>query len=153
MSRKGNFIWRRHKSHASCQRTGSNVLKKSKLKKQPTEVFCKKGVLRNFVKFTGKHQCQSLFLIKLHRPEACNFIKKDNLAQVFSCEFCEISNNTSFTEHFWTTASEADFSKCYKDIQFSLFQFLNVKTAASSTENISMEQFQREYNSTRNYSK
>ena len=25
------------------------------------EVFCKKGVLRNFAKFTGKHLCQSLF--------------------------------------------------------------------------------------------
>ena len=30
------------------------------------EVFCKKGVLRNFTKFTGKHLCQTLFLIKLH---------------------------------------------------------------------------------------
>ena len=29
------------------------------------EVFCKKGILRNFAKFTGKHLCQSLFLIKL----------------------------------------------------------------------------------------
>ena len=85
--------------------------------------------------------------------QACNFIKKDNLSQVFSCEFCENSNNTSFTEHFWTTASEAMiFQSSYKEIQFSLFQFLNVKTAASSTENVSMEQFQREYNSTRNYS-
>ena len=27
--------------------------------------------------------------------EACNFIKKETLAQVFSCEFCEISKNTS----------------------------------------------------------
>ena len=27
------------------------------------------------------------------------------LAQVFSCEFCEISKNTFFTEHLWTTAS------------------------------------------------
>ena len=25
------------------------------------------------------------------RPEACNFIKKETLAQVLSCEFCEIS--------------------------------------------------------------
>ena len=29
------------------------------------EVFCKKGVLKNFAKFTGKQQCQSHFLIKL----------------------------------------------------------------------------------------
>ena len=36
---------------------------------------------------------------------ACNFIKKDTLAQVFSCEFCEISKNTFFVEHLWATAS------------------------------------------------
>ena len=29
------------------------------------EVFCKKGVLRNFAKFTGKHLCQSLFFNKV----------------------------------------------------------------------------------------
>ena len=29
------------------------------------EVFCKKGVLRNFAKFTGKHLCQSLSFNKV----------------------------------------------------------------------------------------
>ena len=29
-----------------------------------------------------------------HRPEACNFIKKETVAQVFSCEFCESFKNT-----------------------------------------------------------
>ena len=53
----------------------------------------KKFVLRNFTKFTGKHLCQSLF------------IKKETLAQVFSSEFCEVSQNIFFTEHLWTTAS------------------------------------------------
>ena len=43
------------------------------------------------------------FLIKLQTLG--NFIKKEALAQVFSCEFCEISKNTFFTEHLWTTAS------------------------------------------------
>ena len=38
-------------------------------------------------------------------PEACNFIKKESLAQVFFCEFCKIFKNTSFTEHLRTTAS------------------------------------------------
>ena len=37
--------------------------------------------------------------------QACNFIKKESLAQVFSCEFCEISKNTFFTEQLRTTAS------------------------------------------------
>ena len=29
------------------------------------DVFCKKGVLKNFAKFTGKHLFQSLFLNKV----------------------------------------------------------------------------------------
>ena len=43
------------------------------------ELFCRKGVLRNFAKF-----------------KASNFIKKQAPAQVFSCEFCEISKNIVF---------------------------------------------------------
>ena len=35
-----------------------------------------------------KNLCQS------YRPEDCNFIKKETLAQVFPCEFCKISKNT-----------------------------------------------------------
>ena len=44
------------------------------------EVFCKKGILRNFTKSTRKYLCRSLFFNK-----ACNCIKE---------EFCEISKNT-----------------------------------------------------------
>ena len=51
----------------------------------------KKSVFRNFAKFTGKHLRQSLFLNKVL---AYIFIEKSTLAQVFSCEFCEISKNT-----------------------------------------------------------
>ena len=43
-------------------------------------------------------------LIKLQA--AYNFIKKEGLAQVFSCEFCEIPKNTFSTEHLTATASE-----------------------------------------------
>ena len=49
----------------------------------------KKGVLKNFAIFTGKH-CASLFL-------SCYSIKKETLAQGFSCEFCNIFKNTFFT--------------------------------------------------------
>ena len=38
--------------------------------------------------------------------EACNFIKKETLAQVFSWEFCEISKNTFFIEHLRVNAFE-----------------------------------------------
>ena len=75
-----------------------------KFQKQPPEVFCKKGVLRNLTTFTGKHLCQSLFFDKVAGP--CNFLKKETLAQVFSCEFCQISKNSFFTEHLWATASK-----------------------------------------------
>ena len=33
-------------------------------------MFCEKGVLRNFAKFTGKHSCQSLFFNKVADPLA-----------------------------------------------------------------------------------
>ena len=33
-------------------------------------------------------------------------MEKETLAQVFFCEFCEISNNTFLTEHLWTTVSK-----------------------------------------------
>ena len=43
------------------------------------------------------------------RAKACNFIKKEALAQVFSCEFCEISKNTFSIEHLQTTTSVPSF--------------------------------------------
>ena len=50
-----------------------------------------------------ENTCARVFLIK---AEACNFIKKETLAQLFSYEFGEISKNTFFTEHLLTTASK-----------------------------------------------
>ena len=71
--------------------------------KQPPEVFCKKGILRNFAKFTGNHLCQSLYFNKIAdlRPAT---LDSGTLAQVFSCEFCKIFKNNFFTEHLSTTA-------------------------------------------------
>ena len=66
----------------------------------------KKGVLKNFSRFTWKDPCQNLFLIKIQalgrRPAT---LLKKRLVQVFSCEFCEISKNTFFTEQLWMAAS------------------------------------------------
>ena len=66
------------------------------------ECSVKKGVLRNFAKFTGKRLCQSLVFNKV--AGACSFIKEETLVQVFSCKFCEIGKNTFFTEHIQATA-------------------------------------------------
>ena len=46
-----------------------------------------------------------MFLEISQNSQACNFIKKETLAQVFYCEFCEISKKIFFTEHLWVIAS------------------------------------------------
>ena len=64
--------------------------------KQPLETFCKKRVaLKNLAKFTEKHMCQSLLFNKVAG------LKKQTLAQVFSCEFCEIFKNIYSEEYLW----------------------------------------------------
>ena len=61
-----------------------------------------KKAVRNFKKVTGKHLCHSLFFNKVAglRP-ACNFIKKETLVQVRSCEFCDCFWNSS-DGFFWS---------------------------------------------------
>ena len=44
-----------------------------------------------------KHLCRSLFLIKLEAL-ACNFIKKETLALVLSCEFSKFLSTPFLTE-------------------------------------------------------
>ena len=61
--------------------------------RQPLEMFCKKRGSQRFRTW----------------PQTCNFITKETLAKVFSCEFCEISWNIMFTEHFRATASDPDY--------------------------------------------
>ena len=73
----------------------SSKKKERKNRSSRPEVFYRKGVLRNFVKFTGKQLCHSPFFNKV-AGLACNFIKKETLALVFSCKFCEISKNTFY---------------------------------------------------------
>ena len=52
-------------------------------------VFCKKGVLRNFAKFIGKHLCQNLFFDKVAglRPET--LLKKRLCHRCFPMNFAE----------------------------------------------------------------
>ena len=70
-----------------------------------------RGVLRKMVSLEFSQNLQEntstrvSSLTKL-QAEACNFIKKETLAQVFSCEFCEISINSYSTEYLWMNASE-----------------------------------------------
>ena len=41
------------------------------------DVFCEKDVLRNFIKFTGKHLCQSLFFNKVANLRPATYQKRD----------------------------------------------------------------------------
>ena len=81
------WIYDHEKSHFHVKFTASKLSNYAILKTAENECeilqsrnsrlkgFCKKGVLKNFAKF---------------RPHVCNFIKKETLAQVLSCEFCQI---------------------------------------------------------------
>ena len=73
------------------------------------EVFCKKGVLRNFAKFTGL------------RSQTCNLIKIETLAQVFSSEFCKISQNTFFYRTPPVAVSPEVYSEPCQKLKMELF--------------------------------
>ena len=60
----------------------------TKFRSSRPEVFCKKGVLRNFTKFTEKRLYQSLFFNKAAGLRPATLIKKETWAQLFSDEFC-----------------------------------------------------------------
>ena len=75
--------------------TTTSVYKTIK-QKQPQEVFYKKKVFLKISQNSQENTC----------ARACNFLKKGILAEVFSCEFYEVLNNTYFKEHHCTTASE-----------------------------------------------
>ena len=62
-------------------------------------------VLKNFAKLTAKTPMPESIFKKSCGPEAWT----EALAQVFSCEFCEIPKNIFFTEYLWTSASDCEF--------------------------------------------
>ena len=75
-------------------------------RKQPTELFLKKGFLKKLAKSTEKHLCWSLFFNKVVGLQGYIIIKKEIQTQMFSCEFCVILKNTFFIEHLLTTDSK-----------------------------------------------
>ena len=69
----------------------------------PPEAVVQRCFLKKlFLKFSQNSQgntcARASFLIKLH-GSACSFIKKETLAQAFSCEFCEIFKSIFLIEH------------------------------------------------------
>ena len=47
----------------------------AKFRSSRPDVFCKKGIFKNFAKFTGKHLCQSLFFNKVVGLRSAKFLR------------------------------------------------------------------------------
>ena len=65
------------------------------------EVFCKKAVLRNFTKFTGKYLCQSLFFNKVAGLRPATLLKKRLCHRCFPESFVKFRSTPFFIEHVW----------------------------------------------------
>ena len=63
--------------------------KEPSFQKQPPEVFFKKGVLRIFTKFIGKHLCQRLFFNKVAGPRPATLLKKSLWHRCFPINFAK----------------------------------------------------------------
>ena len=69
------------------------------------QTYSVKKVFLEILQNSQENTCVRVsFLIKC-RPEACNFIKKETLAEVFSCEFCNNSNTFSYRTPLVTASS------------------------------------------------
>ena len=65
------------------------------------EVFCKKDVLKNFIKFTGKHLCQSLFFNEVAGLRPATSLKKRLWHRCFPFNFAKFLRTSFFIEHLW----------------------------------------------------
>ena len=63
------------------------------------EVFCRKGVLRNFEKLTGKHLYQSLLFNKVAGLRTATLLKKRFWYRCFPVNFSKFLKTPSITEH------------------------------------------------------
>ena len=65
------------------------------------EVFCKEDFLRNFVKFTGKHLCQSLFFNKVAGLRPATLLKKRLWHRCFPVNLTKFLRTPFFIKHLW----------------------------------------------------
>ena len=66
----------------------------------------KKGVLRNFAKFIGKHICQRLFSNKVAGLRRATSLRKSFWYRCFPVNSAKFLRTAFFAEHFWTNASD-----------------------------------------------
>ena len=63
------------------------------------EVFCRKDVVRNFEKFTGKHLCQSILFNKVVGQRTVTLLKKRFRYRCFPVNFSKFLKTHSITKH------------------------------------------------------
>ena len=85
--------------HSSNQLSSIFAISIQQFKKQPPELVCEKAVLKNFVKFTGKHLCQSLFFNKVVGVRASTLLKKGLWHGCFPADFAKFLG-TLFLQNF-----------------------------------------------------
>ena len=89
---------------------------RNNLQKQPLEMFCRKGVLKNFAKSTGKYLYLRLFSNKIASLRSATLLKKRLWHWCFPVNFAKFLRisfvqNTSGRLLLWTTAPEASNTK------------------------------------------
>ena len=80
-----------------------------KVRSSRPEVFYKKGVLRNFTKFIGKHPCQGLFFKKVASLRPATLLKKRLCRRCFPVNFVKFLRTPFFIEHLWWLLLERHF--------------------------------------------
>ena len=78
---------------------------KDSIQKQPPEVFCKKGVLVNFVKFTGKHLRLSLFFNNVAGLRPATLLKKTLWHRCFPMNFAKLLRTPFIEQLRWLLLS------------------------------------------------
>ena len=94
------------------------------------EVFCEKGVLRNFANFTGKHLCQSLFFNKVAGPGPATLLKKRLQHRCFPVNFAK------FLRHLFLQSTS---SGC-----FYVYSFFSIFTIFQTNHQINFDLLIRE---------
>ena len=88
-----------------------------------SEAFCKKFVLKNFAKFTGKQLCHSLFLKKVVGLRPATLLKK-LWHRCIPVNFVKFLSSPIFTEHlWWLLLSFPSFEKIFFTLKHPVFIF------------------------------
>ena len=110
---------------------------KSSKRSRPV-VFCKKCVLKNFAKFTGKHLWQSFSFNKFAGVMPATLLKKRVCQRCFPVNFAKFLRTPFFLEHLWWLLLELHL------ILISYFMHFPVSLSGSnivSTQNFLLSQY------------